>query len=312
MDKVLGKISQTRLNWYQAIKGGLLVKGYDYYKPPAELKYRYPAPGSSPLDEVDHPHLYKKHWKTPYRESPLNIQKKEKRITDEENVEVYATITAPEFDPNDYYDQMIMRETIPSGEGKKPMFDQENMTLDEQREELWSAFAAQPKIMGTIAHDYAPYQWDLDQEYFPRQFLWRERGFYGFENDPIMREIFVEFEYIVENVIGYNRIKNKKMDMYKGTPKKWQILDDKTFDREEIEKMQVAARAPLPDELEFWEEKHNKPMTLPITNTNVSAWRDDARAIDTADFDPQFLQYDRERRKNFFLERYEKPKELAE
>lgn len=104
MDKVLGKLSQTRLNWYQAVKGGLLIKGYDYYQPPAELKYRYPAPGSSPLDEVDHPHLYKKHWKTPYRESTLNIQKKERRITDEENVEVYATITTPEFDPNDYYD----------------------------------------------------------------------------------------------------------------------------------------------------------------------------------------------------------------
>lgn len=52
-----------------------------------------------------------------------------------------------------------------------------------------------------------------------------------------MREIFVEFEYIIENVIGYHRIKNKKMDMLKGTPKKWQVLDDTAFDREEVEKM---------------------------------------------------------------------------
>jgi hypothetical protein len=127
-----------------------------------------------------------------------------------------------------------------------------------------------------------------------------------------MREIFVELEYIIENVVGYNRIKDKKMKMLKGTPKKWQVLDDKAFDREEVTKMQAAIRAPLPDELEFWEEKHNKPMTLPINNTNVSLWRDDARAIDTADFDPQFLEYDRERRKKYFLERYEKPKEIAE
>jgi hypothetical protein len=49
------------------------VKGYNYYKPPPEIKYRYPAPGSAPHDEVDHPNLYKKHWKTPYRESPYNI-----------------------------------------------------------------------------------------------------------------------------------------------------------------------------------------------------------------------------------------------
>jgi hypothetical protein len=53
-------------------------------------------------------------------------------------------------------------------------------------------------------------------------------------------------------------------------------------------------------------------MTLPINNSNVSQWRDDQRAIDGigADFDPKFIEYDRERRKKFFLERYEKPLEL--
>jgi len=109
MDKVLGKINHTRLNWWQAFKLGIHLKGYDYYKPPPELKYRYPAPGSCPLDQVDHPHLYKKHWKTPYRESPYNIQKKERKITDDENVEVYASYF-PEFDPNDLADQAILRE----------------------------------------------------------------------------------------------------------------------------------------------------------------------------------------------------------
>jgi len=49
------------------------VKGYNYYKPPPEIKYRYPAPGSAPHDQNDHPNLYKAHWKTPYRESPYNI-----------------------------------------------------------------------------------------------------------------------------------------------------------------------------------------------------------------------------------------------
>lgn len=136
MDKVLGKINQTRLNWWQAFKGGMNIKGYDYYKPPPELKYRYPAPGSCPHDEVDHPHLYKKHWKTPYRESTLNIQKKEKLITDDENVEVYSP-KAPEFNPADHFDQLIMREQLPLMEGKKEMFDQENMSLEERKDELW-------------------------------------------------------------------------------------------------------------------------------------------------------------------------------
>jgi len=62
----------------------------------------------------------------------------------------------------------------------------------------------------------------------------------------------------------------------------------------------------------MYKEKHSKPMRLPITNANVYEWRDDTRAVDTADFDPKILEYDREKRKRFFLERYEKPKELSE
>jgi len=254
--------------------------------------------------------LFKKHWKTPYRESNYNIQKKEKRITDDENVQLYVS-AVPELNPGDHYDQLILREQLPNMTNKQLMFDQENMTMEERSEELWKAFEEQPKIMHAVARDYAPYHNDLDQDYFPKQFIFRERGVYGFENDPIMREIFVELEYIIENVIGYDRIKTKKMDMLKGTPKKWQVLDDRSFDREEVEKMQAAIRAPLPDELELYQQKHSKPMTLPINNANVSAWRDEVRAIDSADFDPQFLEYDRERRKKYFLERYEKPKELT-
>jgi hypothetical protein len=127
-----------------------------------------------------------------------------------------------------------------------------------------------------------------------------------------MKEIFVELEYFIEEVVGYSRIQDKKMDMLKGTPKKWQVLDDKAFDREQVEKLQASIRAPLPDELEMYQEKHSKPMQLPISNKNVSAWRDETRAIDSADFDPTFLDVDRERRKKFFIDRYEKPKELTE
>jgi hypothetical protein len=44
----------------------------------------------------------------------------------------------------------------------------------------------------------------------------------------------------------------------------------------------------------------------------VYAWRDDARAIDSADFDPSLIDFDREKRAKYFIERYEKPKEIAE
>ena len=52
---------------------GINLKGYNYYKPPPELKYRYPAPGSHAIDRESYPNVFKKHWKTPYRESPYNI-----------------------------------------------------------------------------------------------------------------------------------------------------------------------------------------------------------------------------------------------
>jgi hypothetical protein len=53
-------------------------------------------------------------------------------------------------------------------------------------------------------------------------------------------------------------------------------------------------------------------MQLPFTNANVTAWRDEPLAIESAEFDPEFLQIDRDRKKKFFIERYEKPKELTE
>ena len=63
----------------------------------------------------------------------------------------------------------------------------------------------------------------------------------------------------------------------------------------------------------MYKEKHDVPMQLPITNENVYKWRDDLPVIEAgADFDPKLIQYDRERRKRFFIERYEKPRELAE
>ena len=121
-----------------------------------------------------------------------------------------------------------------------------------------------------MSREYAPYQLDLDEDYDQKHWQFRERGAMAFDSDPILREVTLELEYLIENVVGYNRIQDKKMNMLKGTPKKWQVLDDDAFDRKEVEKMQAAIRAPLPDELEMYQLKHDKPMQLPITNANVS------------------------------------------
>jgi hypothetical protein len=204
VDKVVAKLNTTRHNWWEAFKLGISIKGYKYYQPPPELKYRYPAPGSSPHSEVDHPHLFKKHWKTPYRESNYNIRNKEKAIPDDVMTEVSAS-SFPEFDPNEYYDQLILREMMPSYADKKDLYKEDNWinkSTEEKKEELWNLFESYPKITQAIKRDFAPYNFDLEDEYKPNHFIWRERGATGFENDPIMREIFVDLEYLIEEVIG--------------------------------------------------------------------------------------------------------------
>ncbi len=133
MDKVLGKIYQTRENWWQAFKLGANLKGYDYYKPPPELKYRYPAPGSVAQDEQSYPHLFKKHWKTPYRESPYNIQRKGKRESEEANAEVSAS-QIPHLDPNDPYDKAILTEQQPDTYGLKQLYEGFDVSNIEERQ----------------------------------------------------------------------------------------------------------------------------------------------------------------------------------
>lgn len=59
----------------------------------------------------------------------------------------------------------------------------------------------------------------------------------GFENNPRMKEMFVELEYWIEEIIGKKRRVEGKVKAYKGTPKKWQILDDAVYDKEQIYKL---------------------------------------------------------------------------
>ena len=64
-------------------------------------------------------------------------------MTNEANLEIYAS-GEPEFDPNVYEDRLIMRERMATFEGKKLMFDQDAMTLEQRRSELQEAFESYP------------------------------------------------------------------------------------------------------------------------------------------------------------------------
>jgi len=77
VDRVVHATKKAQKDMWGAFKAGLAIKGYAYYEPPAEIKYRYPAPGSCSLDVKDHPNLYKNDWKVPYRNSDYYISKVE-------------------------------------------------------------------------------------------------------------------------------------------------------------------------------------------------------------------------------------------
>lgn len=79
---------------------------------------------------------------------------------------------------------------------------------------------------------------------------------------------------------------------------------------DQIKKIQSAIRAPSPAELNELKEKHSVPMQLPINNANVQKWRDEPAAVDSADFDFAVLSEKKNKTKTFYLDRYEKPKEL--
>ena len=52
------------------------------------------------------------------------------------------------------------------------------------------------------------------------------------ENSPRMKEMFVDLEYWIEDVYGLQRRTTGQVAVYKGTTKKWQVLDDDCFDRD--------------------------------------------------------------------------------
>jgi hypothetical protein len=128
----------------------------------------------------------------------------------------------------------------------------------------------------------------LEDDYHPKWILTRERGVNDLECDKWGQNLFLELEYLIENVIC-KRVSEKgnTYQMYKGDPKKWQVLNDEAFDREEIEKVQAAIKAPSPNQLDHNKWNTKKTVSTPFTNKNVEKWRDEMYFNDSADFSYQ-------------------------
>jgi len=314
MDKLKNFALKAQKDAWVAMKGTYKIKGYEYYEMPQELKYRYPAPGSCAMDPDDHFNLYKDDWKRPFRQSEYNIRAIELQYDDDDprQARSYISKPPPTFDPSHkregHYDQAVLNEAIP--ECKSEVFDNDN--LDEMQKELLAGFEDTQNQMKLLRQDFAPGQQDYDDDYNQFNQNWNNRTATGMDNSPRMKECFVELEYWVEEVIGKKRINEGKVGAYKGTTKKWQVLDDACFDRDQIEKMQSAVSAPTPEQLEIWKEKCNEPIMAPFNNKNIKKWRDEPLAIENADFDAERLVEERNVQKNRFLERYDRPKEISE
>lgn len=106
--------------------------------------------------------------------------------------------------------------------------------------------------MRILREEFAPTQHDYSESYNQINIQWNNRGATGLDNAPRMKEMFIELESWIEDVIGLPQIKSKKMQFYKGTAKKWQVLDDSCFERDEVERMQAAINAPSAGQLEYW------------------------------------------------------------
>ena len=162
VDKVVKRANQTRKNWYDAFKMGLSIKGYEYYQPPAEIRYRYPAPGSVNLDDSSYPHLFKKHWKTPFRDSHFNIRVKEKQLTMEENTQHHISALV-EFDP--VTEPHYAGQQKPEVDDLEIVGDHGPLDSEESLKELWAEFDDTPQVMFKMNRDYTHAHNDLDHEY---------------------------------------------------------------------------------------------------------------------------------------------------
>lgn len=104
------------------------------------------------------------------------------------------------------------------------------------RDHLWSEWNKQADYFEEVRELISPGTLDLDDAYTQSNECWRPRGATGFESNDRMKNMYVELEYWIEEVVGRQNREAGRVATAKGTPKKWQILDD-TFDRDQIEKI---------------------------------------------------------------------------
>ena len=143
-DKIVTAVKKSRADVWASFKKGISITGYKYYKPPPEVKYRYPAPGSCALDTTDRAHMYKLDWKTPFRVSDYNVRSIELSYDDDDpRSAINYSSSIPQFDGTHKrfgkYDQEILDSATPPV--KSGLIHEELPPGSvELKDELWAEF----------------------------------------------------------------------------------------------------------------------------------------------------------------------------
>lgn len=122
--------------------------------------------------------------------------------------------------PRGYYDQKILDEAIPEPV-HETLLEDLDLDSEEARAMIWKDFENGPKYMADIRENWAPVSGCMKDAYNPIHIKWNNRGYGGMDNNTRMKEMFVETERWVEDVIGLPKRISKQEKMYKGTTKKW-------------------------------------------------------------------------------------------
>lgn len=75
--------------------------------------------------------------------------------------------------------------------------------------------------MDLIRIEFSPGTLDYDEVYNQENEAWRPRGATGFESNARMKNMFIELEYWIEEVVGRQNREFGRVATLKGTPKKW-------------------------------------------------------------------------------------------
>lgn len=223
IERLVSQAQKTQKNWFEAFKAAGNLHGYNYYEIPPELRYRYPAPGSCHHTKTDMPNLFKKHWKTPFRDSQFNIRGEERypSVAEQFDHEISGLVELNAEGQFGELDKVLALDQQPKTDDLKLSHDGTALDSPEMVERLWSEFESAATNFNHACQMETPGHGDLETVYSPLNQVFWDRQWTGLECDARMRSIQVEMEYWIEKVVGAKQIEEKKLKMYKGTIKKW-------------------------------------------------------------------------------------------